>query len=276
LAIGIFSAAMIAVCGWRRVHFGRDPPSWGHIGGMRERRFEDTTPPVARSGAGVLAGDLKLERPKLWEVWTDRSTKPDGVDYGFWDNIMPLAVLPARCLHGRPDSALTADQNPPSLFEPLILSPPGIPPPGSANTQSQSHSSRRRRRLDDLIPLPLLRRHARSGAESISDTSTSEKCADTDEPPKEAAQVVVIIEMPSLRSSRHRRARSHQTHSYQGQGHQHHSSLYSSLSKSETLVETHPNMREDLLGAEGGHFNYSLGIHVARWPIPLSTDSGGH
>lgn len=52
------------------------------------RRFDGPTPSVGRSGMGGLAGDSKLERPKLWEVWTDQSTKSDGVDYGFWDNIM--------------------------------------------------------------------------------------------------------------------------------------------------------------------------------------------
>lgn len=55
---------------------------------MRARRFDGSTTGLGRFGAGGFAGDSKLERPKLWEVWTDRSTKPDGVDYGFWDNIV--------------------------------------------------------------------------------------------------------------------------------------------------------------------------------------------
>lgn len=88
LAVGIFFAAMIAVFGWRRVHFGREPPSWRNLGGIRVRRFDGPTPSVGRSGVVGLTGDSKLERPKLWEVWTDQSTKSDGVDYGFWDNIM--------------------------------------------------------------------------------------------------------------------------------------------------------------------------------------------
>ncbi|KAF5368916.1 hypothetical protein D9758_002930 [Tetrapyrgos nigripes] len=107
LAIGLFSAAMVAVFGWRRVHFGRATSPF-HLDPLG-RQIDQT----GRRQPFSLG-----DRPKLWDFWT--GTPRDGVslinqerDLGFradkdewqrqnkmegkpedvkWDNLQPLAV----------------------------------------------------------------------------------------------------------------------------------------------------------------------------------------
>jgi hypothetical protein len=88
LAIGIFSAAMIAVFGWRRVHFGRDANPWAYrttfgIDMRRGMRDSDSISSIN----GVREKNLG-ERPVMWEAWTERSNKVEGADYGCWKNTM--------------------------------------------------------------------------------------------------------------------------------------------------------------------------------------------
>lgn len=80
---------MIAVFGWRRVQFGREFGQQG-IGGGRVTRssgFDSTG--SAREGGGC---SRLGEKPIMWEVWTDRGTKVDTVDYGCWDNVMVCSL----------------------------------------------------------------------------------------------------------------------------------------------------------------------------------------
>lgn len=91
LAIGIFSAAMIAVFGWRRVQFGRE---LGYEGAGRDgRRFAGVGNSDLTDSAGRGGSDSRLgEKPVLWEAWAGRSARVDGVDYGLWDNTMVCIV----------------------------------------------------------------------------------------------------------------------------------------------------------------------------------------
>ncbi|KAF9446484.1 hypothetical protein P691DRAFT_803904, partial [Macrolepiota fuliginosa MF-IS2] len=77
LAIGIFAAAMIAVFGWRRVHFG----SFQFEGARGNGRRFGSTSTSDSSAEGSKLG----KKPVLWDVWVDRGTKVDSVEYGFWD-----------------------------------------------------------------------------------------------------------------------------------------------------------------------------------------------
>jgi len=76
LAIGIFSVAMIAVFGWRRIQFqlGRETGLRGH-------------PEQRRSTRGInSAGLADLEKPILWEVQVEHDN--EGEEHGFWDNLV--------------------------------------------------------------------------------------------------------------------------------------------------------------------------------------------
>ncbi|KAK7462810.1 hypothetical protein VKT23_007390 [Stygiomarasmius scandens] len=161
LAIGLFSAAMVAVFGWRRVHFGRA-----------------TTPflmmdPLGRQvGGATLNGRRRPvdygEPPKLWDLWTesprdgigishstfitttrDREDESDlglgvGRDAGSelrkdwrledkgeevrWDNVMPLAVTSIRDPNASNNNdSMTNDTHDHNNRN--ISTPPSIPSP---------------------------------------------------------------------------------------------------------------------------------------------------
>ena len=79
LAIGVFSVAMIAVFGWRRIQLqlGRETSLWGHPQQRRSTRGIDS--------AGLA--DLKFrEKPVLWEVQVEHDK--EGEEHGSWDNIL--------------------------------------------------------------------------------------------------------------------------------------------------------------------------------------------
>ncbi|THV04727.1 hypothetical protein K435DRAFT_159921 [Dendrothele bispora CBS 962.96] len=75
LAIGLFSAAMVAVFGWRRVHTGRALARYGMMDPLG-RHMGD--------GAGTGNGRKKVvdygEPPKLWDLWT--GSPRDGIRSG--------------------------------------------------------------------------------------------------------------------------------------------------------------------------------------------------
>lgn len=91
LAIGLFSAAMIVVFGWRRIQFGRFI-----IGGPQPSPFRD-----ASKTTFVLP-----QKPKLWEMWNSdevtwrqvsgSSEKRTGVYDGQWTNMM-VSVTHSVC-----------------------------------------------------------------------------------------------------------------------------------------------------------------------------------
>ncbi|EGO03852.1 hypothetical protein SERLA73DRAFT_175533 [Serpula lacrymans var. lacrymans S7.3] len=75
LAIGLFTVALIAVFGWRRVNGGR---------GLVVRQVRP-----ARRRKEVVLGD----KPELWELWTRRAVKGELDDSGLdWDNVMPISA----------------------------------------------------------------------------------------------------------------------------------------------------------------------------------------
>jgi len=82
LAIGVFSVAMIAVFGWRRIQLqlGRETGLWGH--------------PEQRRTRGIDSADSKFgEKPVLWEVQVEHDKEGD--ELGSWDNILVcIQVLP--------------------------------------------------------------------------------------------------------------------------------------------------------------------------------------
>jgi hypothetical protein len=94
LAIGIFSAAMVAVFGWRRVQFARDGHLWGYANMLRaEERRRDFASAAGNGGGPGGTGPKFGKKPVMWEAWTDRSGKVESADYGCWDNITVCAVL---------------------------------------------------------------------------------------------------------------------------------------------------------------------------------------
>lgn len=185
----------------------------------------------------------------------------------------PLAVLQLY----EPSNALITDQNP--LIPPPTASSNTDPltsrsPPTDTQPQSQHliPPSSMRQRFDDFTPLSLFRRHNRANA-TPDDTLTTIQttCAEDKEAEEQKiAQVAVIIEMPSLASSRQRHH--YERHHSQAPAHQRSHSLYSSFSKSETLVESHDRMREDILGIEdGGQFQFCIGVHTCPWPVSTTS-----
>ncbi|KXN87779.1 hypothetical protein AN958_08163 [Leucoagaricus sp. SymC.cos] len=242
LAIGIFSAAMIAVFGWRRVQLGRSDNLWrygGSIGSDARRATRDSD---SAGSADRTTGEKLGKRPVMWEAWADRSCKVGGGDYGGWE------TTTVRC-----SSPNSLSPEPPPVF---------LPPP----TDSSPRSSRRRQRLDDITPLSIFRRHY-----SAHNTSPTVPLSGGQAQPVEKnlndemeggrdVQVFVIIEMPSPTSSRYR-------HAYI-LGHHKSPSLYSSFSKSETLVDNSGRLREDLLGIDrdAGQFQYCIGVYTCPWP----------
>ncbi|KAF8888566.1 hypothetical protein BD779DRAFT_1672241 [Infundibulicybe gibba] len=80
LAVGLFSAAMIAVFGWRRIQFGH--------------RWQNGRQLALAGSRGELP-----EKPELWDLTT--ATPAKSSDEVRWHNILPLA-------------ALTSDTDPPN------------------------------------------------------------------------------------------------------------------------------------------------------------------
>jgi hypothetical protein len=78
LAIGLFTAAMIAVLGWRRASSDR-------VLAMQDARMA--------GGSGRRRED-SIEKPMLWDLWTERT--PGLRDEVGWDNIM-VNVDARRC-----------------------------------------------------------------------------------------------------------------------------------------------------------------------------------
>ncbi|TFK32338.1 hypothetical protein BDQ12DRAFT_739449 [Crucibulum laeve] len=81
LAIGLFSAVMIVVFGWRRIHFAGSG-RWGLY---------------APSSAVVEITDRFGKRPKLWDLWTEPSASKQLASRRFsevesWENIMPISA----------------------------------------------------------------------------------------------------------------------------------------------------------------------------------------
>lgn len=268
LAIGIFSAAMIAVFGWRRVQFGRDAGLW---------RYRDDTRSEGRRGRGsdpagpgdVVAATIVGEKPVLWEARTDRSTKVERGDYGCWDNVMPLALVssPALTSNKNSSSSSLSDSGPPRLPEP----PPIF---RLQQTTSSQRPSRRRQRMYEIPPLSIFRRRIPTNTapnvqlDSIGQGHSSGKAKEDEK----LAQVVMIIEMPSPTKSRYRHAQSSERNR--------HLSRYSSHSNSETLVDSTGRMREDpgIHHDDSGQFQYCLGVHTCPWPqtttLPLMSNNG--
>jgi len=79
LAIGVFSVAMIAVFGWRRIQsqFGGEISFWGYPEQRRSTRGIDS----AR-----LADPKFGEKPILWEVQVEHDK--EGEEHRSWDNIL--------------------------------------------------------------------------------------------------------------------------------------------------------------------------------------------
>jgi hypothetical protein len=82
LAIGIFSAALISVFGWRRMQIARGitPPAIDGTGVFGRHGFDAWSNMRERPGIG--------DKPVMWEVWTDRNARVTNVDYGCWDQVM--------------------------------------------------------------------------------------------------------------------------------------------------------------------------------------------
>jgi hypothetical protein len=142
-------------------------------------------------------------------------------------------------------------------------------PPTLPATTPPSAAERRRPLRDFTTLFPLYRRTPALSPSLPTDTDEADEVGRlTEVAEKNQTQVVIVVEMPSLVSSRRR----HHCHSSRGSDHKKRYSYYSAFSKSETLVETHDKMREELIGFdcdEVGQRQYCIGIHCC--PSPLST-----
>ncbi|KAF9567176.1 hypothetical protein CPC08DRAFT_703426 [Agrocybe pediades] len=103
LAIGLFSAAMIVVFGWRRVQLSR---GWA-LGGF----------PVDGGGTTTTRNEFILaQKPKLWDVWNaedidwSETSGSGGTSRHGWRNIMPLSatIIPNGLEKPEPSKRVTS------------------------------------------------------------------------------------------------------------------------------------------------------------------------
>ncbi|EKM77451.1 hypothetical protein AGABI1DRAFT_130531 [Agaricus bisporus var. burnettii JB137-S8] len=240
LAIGIFSAALISVFGWRRVRFTNDGGRRGILG---RPELDPWSNLKERPGIG--------EKPIMWEVWTDRNAKINNMGYGCWRLVMPLAL---HCSPPEPSNHESATEvNLPSLPTASLPTTARRRPFRGFTVRSLLPLHRRTVTLDPLLPVEA----AEYKEEEVSGMAEAAE--------KKQTQVAIIIEMPSLASSRRRH-----DHPFLGSPeHQKHQSYYSALSKSETLVEAHDKVKDDCLesGFEEGEHEYCIGVHICPWTI---------
>ncbi|KAJ3554042.1 hypothetical protein NP233_g12504 [Leucocoprinus birnbaumii] len=268
LAIGIFSAAMIAVFGWRRVQFGRDPHLWGLVDGAGSHGRRGGGMELAETD-GQAGGTRFGERPVLWEAWTDHANKVERGDYGCWDSTMPLAVLSTSSLTTSGDS--TCHISPTEGGRSRPPEPPPVFP-----LQQATRPSRRRPRFTEVTPLSFFRRHPLPNTTPTSRMNTAqEQRGENAKKEDRDVNIVMVIEMPSPTKSRYRG---------QGQSLDHDRNLnrdrYSTPSNySETLVDNTGRMRRELdVNPNSGQLQYCLGVHTCSWPtsptLPPTNSNG--
>ncbi|KAF9476953.1 hypothetical protein BDN70DRAFT_881731 [Pholiota conissans] len=188
LAVGLFSAAMIVVFGWRRFGYGRFT-----IGGLPR------TPSMQhRSGESGKAPFVLPKKPKLWEAWnadevtwaevsgrSEEGREVGGYRDGQWANMMPLSA-----------SAVLSDaRGDDSTRNTLRHAPDSSSPPAPLAADQLMHA---------FVGLrPFTRRRSPAQSEPITTETTPEKesyepkSTRTSIAPSRTLQVGVAILLPS-------------------------------------------------------------------------------
>jgi len=182
LAVGLAAASVITALGWRRAHLAR---------------FRRLDPVTGTNGGRTPYIRFDLEKPKLWDLWTEESpvvrvAEESAVRYEqetAWENIMPVAVIIPLTSHGQQDSSRITDEStgtvdpvPVTLLSLLIF-------------QVQVLARDIARHFRRTIPLETAQR--REGEQGVSGGTNNRRGADDELQRCKNLQVMVAIAMPT-------------------------------------------------------------------------------